>query len=192
MIESRAGYWGRPRSNNFGHNPYPLIDLMNEHYYELQALQVQREEKLNSQEFDKWKKEIKEQALKADGSNTPIARQWKKACFEQIVAGVNAELKDPEWNRNGEATQAIKDCLNVSVTYKKDRKTGEKIVEKQPEKNFFDLDLAIFVTLQLMLDNCLSPELKVDVIDKSTGKERYVIQALIKINSLRRLVSELN
>ena len=145
---------------------------MNEKFYELQALQVQREEQLNSREFKKWKKEINEQALKADGSNTPIARQWKKACFEQIVESVKAELADPQFIRSGAATQAIKDCLNISVTYKKDRKTGEKIVEAQPEKNFFDLDLAIFVTLQLMLDNCLSPEFKVDVIDKSTGKDR--------------------
>ncbi len=60
---------------------------MNENYYELQALQVQREERLNYQEFKKWKQGLNEQALKADGSNTPFAgnRLLKQGLSRSVI-----------------------------------------------------------------------------------------------------------
>lgn len=141
-------------------------------YYELQAKQVLREEQQNSIEFKKFKDDIKEQEKKSDGSNTPASRLWKKLVFDSVVDGIKKELADPEWNRNGEAQRAVKRCLNVAVTYKVDRKTKEKIVVKQPEHNFFDIELGVFITLQLMLDNALCPELETTALDKSTGKDR--------------------
>lgn len=156
---------------------------------ELQAAQILRERNQNSQQFKKWKDELDLQQKKSDGSNIPIAGQWKKAVLDRIVHNTQKEIEDPEWNRNSEATLAIKRCLNISLTHKIDRKTKEKIVEAAPVQNYFELDVAVFITLQMMLDNAMRPEFSTTINDKGTGKER-VCHPKIDQDALFRNVGE--
>lgn len=145
---------------------------------ELQAQQIIREQEQNSIEYKKFKDDLKTQEAKSDGSNTPYARQWKKHIIDRILYGIRQEIANPEWNRNGEATRAVSNCLNVALTYKVDKKTKEKIIEEQPAKSYFDLEVAVFVTLQLMLDNAMCPEMEHRIIDKVTGRENICYPAV--------------
>ena len=139
--------------------------------YEITERQIQRERELNTAAFNKWKEEISDQQKKSDASNTPFARSWKHLIFDLVVKGLQEEIDDPQKVRNSVATKAVRDCIGVSLTYKKDKKTGEKIIEEKQE-NQFDLELAVFVTLQIVLDNALAPELEESVPDKGTNGRR--------------------
>ena len=149
---------------------------MNNH--ELQAKQILREREQNSCQYEKWKDDLEAQEKKSDGSNTAFSRQWKQYVFDPILEGIRKEIADPEFNRHGEATRAVERCLNIPLTYKKDRKTKEKIIKAAPEKNFFDLEVGLFMTLQMILDNALRPEMKDTIVDKVTGQDRVCYPAI--------------
>lgn len=156
---------------------------------ELQAAQVLREREQNTHHFEKWKSAIAEQEKKSDGSNAGASGQWKKAILQRIVESTQQEITNPEWGRHGAATLAIKRCLNISLTHKIDRKTKEKIVEEQPDNNYFDLEVATFITLQMMLDNALRPEMSETIMDKATGNHR-VCHPAVDMDALFRKVGE--
>lgn len=157
---------------------------------QLTERQIQRERELNTIAFERWKTDINDQEKKSDASNTPFARQWKHLIFDLIVKGLQAEIDDPSRIRNSVATKAVRECIGVSLTYKKDPKTGEKIVEEKME-NQFDLELAVFVTLQLILDNALAPEMKTTTVDKSKGGNRVCHPAIDRTGLIERIGSRI-
>ena len=120
----------------------------------------------------------------------PLLGNWKQYVFDPILEGIKKEIADPEFHRHGEATRAVERCLRIPVTYKIDRKTKEKIVQPQPEKNFFDLEVGVFMTLQVMLDNAMRPEMKEVIIDKNSGQD-HVCYPAVDQNKLFKKVGDL-
>ena len=147
-------------------------------YHELQAQRILREQEQNSCQYKKWKEDLNQQGWKSDGLNTAFARQWKQNVYDPILEGIKKEIADPKFHRHGETTRAVERCLRIPVTYKIDRKTKEKIVQPQPEKNSFDLEVGVFMTLQVMLDNAMRPEMKEVIIDKNSGQDHVCYPAV--------------
>ena len=145
---------------------------------ELISRQLQREEELNSRAYRKWVEEIKQQEKRGDGANTPVSRKFQSFYFNEIVEGLTKEINDPERIRSSAATRIIQDCLGVNLTYKKDKKTGEKIITPSSETNQFDLGLAVFIALTLTIENALMPMMKEKIINKKSGQELVVYPAV--------------
>ena len=143
------------------------------------AIQLQREKELNERAYKKWKDELKLQEKKGDGGNTPYGRKFMNYYFDDIVSGLQNEINNPNLPRSSYATKVIKECLGLTLTYKKDKRTKEKIIQTPNEKaNFFDLDLAVYMALTLMIENALAPAMKEKIIDKKTGQEKVVFPAV--------------
>ena len=136
------------------------------------AHQLQREKELNEKAFKKWKAELERQEKISDGSNTAYSRQWKKHVFNLIVAGLQEEINCPKATRTSTGVKAVKDCIGIQLSTTKSRK-GERVVDHDTlTADRFDLELAVFVSLQITLDNSLAPEFEDHTIDKNTGKEK--------------------
>ena len=161
---------------------------MNDRETELAAKQIQREQELNDRAYKKWKRELEEQEKKSDGSNTPYARKFKHMYFDEIVKGLQSEIDEPTRIRSSHATAVIKRCLGLNLTYKKNKYTGEKEIQPSDERsNYFDLDLAVFVALQIILDNAMSPPMKEKMVDKKTGQEKVVYPAVDRSNLIDKI-----
>lgn len=143
------------------------------------AKQLQREEELNRRAFKKFCNEMKQQEKIGDGANTPIARKFKNLFFTEIVAGLESEIDNPNKIRASAATKAIQDCLGYTLTYKKDKKSGERIVQVPTEKsNYFDLNLGVYQAITMALENAVAPAMKEVIIDKKTGQEKRIFPAV--------------
>ena len=141
------------------------------------TLQLQREQELNTRAYDKWKRELSEQEQKGDGANTPMARKMKSYYFDDIVRGLQEEIDNPTRVRSSYATNTIRKCLGITLTYKKDKRTGEKILQPKEPTNQFDLELAVFIALQIAMENALMPAMKEKTINRKSGQEVVVYPA---------------
>ena len=101
----------------------------------------------------------------------------KSYYFYDIIAGLQAEIDDPTRIRASHATQTINRCLGISLTYKKDKKTGEKVLQPTQPENQFSLELATFIAIQITMENALMPAMKEKTINKKSGQELVVYPA---------------
>jgi hypothetical protein len=140
---------------------------------ELIQKQIEREKNQRESAYSKFKKDIREQTQRNDGSNAPYARHWKSYTFAQLLDGLQNEIDNPNnFIRSSRATEAVKNCLGTPLVIKRNKYGGPDEVKVKQQKNYFDLERCSFIAFQITLDNAQSSIVPTKIIDRKTGKPK--------------------
>ena len=149
--------------------------------------QLRREAYAVDRAFAKLMNDERESCLFNNGSNTLYAWSIKKDIVTDTIAWLTLEMEmAKDTNNKGEnyvpskasnATDALQYCLGVNIVCRKNKDGKyEKHIAKR-KRDYFKLDKAAFLAVQMVLDNSLSPSIKHTVKsrksggDKQTGKQ---------------------
>lgn len=140
--------------------------------------QLKRENEAINAAYLRLMNDERESCLFNNGSNSMWAWSIKKQITHEVYNFLDQEIKfaaDPANRRDGkvlskasEATEALKACLGINIVCRKDKDGKYQKHISSKLRDYFKLDKAAFLAVQMVIDNSLSPQIKRTIRSKKT------------------------